>query len=195
MDEIRLIAGLGNPDKEYQGTRHNIGFEVVESLAEKLGVEVKKGKFGAALGQTIFEDKKLILLKPLTYMNNSGQVIATVAGFYKLTAEQILVITDDMALEPGLIRIRAAGSAGGHNGLADIVEKLGTENFSRLRVGIGEKEQMEGRDYVLSRPSKAERELLDKAIAEATEASIFWVRQGADATMTKFNKKNITKEK
>ena len=173
MDDIRLIAGLGNPDKEYQGTRHNIGFEVVESLAEKFGVEVKKGKFGAALGQTIFEDKKLILLKPLTYMNNSGQVIATVAGFYKLTAEQILVITDDMALEPGLIRIRAAGSAGGHNGLADIVEKLGTENFSRLRVGIGEKGQMEGRDYVLSRPSQAERKLLDKAITEATEATVF----------------------
>ena len=195
MDDIRLIAGLGNPDKEYQGTRHNIGFEVVESLAEKFGVEVKKGKFGAALGQTIFEDKKLILLKPLTYMNNSGQVIATVAGFYKLTAEQILVITDDMALEPGLIRIRASGSAGSHNGLADIVEKLGTENFSRLRVGIGEKGQMEGRDYVLSRPSQAERKLLDKAITEATEAAVFWAGQGADAAMTKFNKKNITKEK
>jgi PTH1 family peptidyl-tRNA hydrolase len=195
MDDIRLIAGLGNPDKEYQGTRHNIGFEVVESLAEKLGVEVKKEKFGAALGQTIFEDKKLILLKPLTYMNNSGQVIATVAGFYKLTAEQILVITDDMALEPGLIRIRAAGSAGGHNGLADIVEKLGTENFSRLRVGIGEKGQMEGRDYVLSRPSQAEKELLDKAVAEAVKAVVFWIHHGADATMTKFNKKNITKEK
>ena len=195
MDDIRLIAGLGNPDKEYQGTRHNIGFEVVESLAEKFGVEVKKEKFGAALGQTVFEDKKLILLKPLTYMNNSGQVIATVAGFYKLTAEQILVITDDMALEPGLIRIRASGSAGSHNGLADIVEKLGTENFSRLRVGIGEKGQMEGRDYVLSRPSQDQRELLDKAVAEAAEASVFWVRQGADAAMTKFNKKNITKEK
>lgn len=195
MDDIRLIAGLGNPDKEYQGTRHNIGFEVVESLAEKFGVEVKKEKFGAALGQTIFEDKKLILLKPLTYMNNSGQVIATVAGFYKLTAEQILVITDDMALEPGLIRIRASGSAGSHNGLADIVEKLGTENFSRLRVGIGEKGQMEGRDYVLSRPSQAQRELLDKAVVEAAEAAVFWVSQGADATMTKFNKKNITKEK
>jgi peptidyl-tRNA hydrolase, PTH1 family len=195
MDDIRLIAGLGNPDKEYQGTRHNIGFEVVELLAEKLGVEVKKGKFGAALGQTIFEDKKLILLKPLTYMNNSGQVIATVAGFYKLTAEQILVITDDMALEPGLIRIRAAGSAGGHNGLADIVEKLGTENFSRLRVGIGEKGQIEGRDYVLSRPSQDQRELLDKAVAEAAEASVFWVGHDDDATMTKFNKKNITKEK
>ena len=195
MDDIRLIAGLGNPDKEYQGTRHNIGFEVVESLAEKFGVEVKKEKFGAALGQTIFEDKKLILLKPLTYMNNSGQVIATVAGFYKLTAEQILVITDDMALEPGLIRIRASGSAGSHNGLADIVEKLGTENFSRLRVGIGEKGQMEGRDYVLSRPSRDQRELLDKAVAEAAEASVFWAGHGADATMMKFNKKNITKEK
>jgi peptidyl-tRNA hydrolase, PTH1 family len=194
MDDIRLIAGLGNPDKEYQGTRHNIGFEVIDKLAEKFGVEVTKGKFGAAFGQTIFEDKKLILLKPLTYMNNSGQVIATVAGFYKLTAEQILVITDDMALEPGLIRIRASGSAGSHNGLADIVEKLGTENFSRLRVGIGEKGQMEGRDYVLSRPSQDQRELLDQAVAQAAEASLFWISRGADAAMTKFNKKNTAKE-
>jgi PTH1 family peptidyl-tRNA hydrolase len=99
-----------------------------------------------------------------------------------------------MALEPGLIRIRASGSAGSHNGLADIVEKLGTENFSRLRVGIGEKGQMEGRDYVLSRPSQDQREFLDQAVAQAAEASLFWISRGADAAMTKFNKKNTAKE-
>ena len=195
MDEIKLIAGLGNPDKEYQGTRHNIGFEVVEKLAGKLGVELKKGKFGAAFGQTALEDKKLILLKPLKYMNNSGQVLATVAGFYKILPEQILVITDDLALEPGLIRLRASGSAGGHNGLGDIVEKLGTENFSRLRIGIGSKGRMEQKDYVLSRPNKAERELLDKAVTEAVEAIIFLLSRGIEAAMTKFNKKNTVKEK
>jgi len=195
MDEIRLIAGLGNPDKEYEGTRHNIGFEVVEKLAEKFGIELKKGKFGAAFGQMVLEDKKLILLKPLKYMNNSGQVIATAAGFYRLEPQQILVITDDLALEPGLIRIRASGSAGGHNGLADIVEKIGTENFSRLRVGIGDKGQMQGRDYVLSRPGQAERELLNQAITQAAEAAVFWVSQSVDAAMTKFNKKNVVKDK
>jgi PTH1 family peptidyl-tRNA hydrolase len=195
MDEIKLIAGLGNPDKEYEGTRHNIGFEVVDTLAEKFGAELKKGKFGASFGQAVFEDKKLILLKPLAYMNNSGQVITTVAGFYRLEPQQILVITDDLALEPGLVRIRASGSAGGHNGLADIVAKLGTENFSRLRVGIGDKGQSEGRDYVLSRPSQAQRELLNQAVAEAVEAIIFLLRQGVDAAMTKFNRKNIGQEK
>jgi len=195
MDEIKLIAGLGNPDKEYEGTRHNIGFEVIEKLAEKFGIELQKGKFGAAFGQTVLEDKKLILLKPLKYMNNSGQVIATVAGFYKLEPQQIFVITDDLALEPGLIRIRASGSAGGHNGLADIVEKIGTENFSRLRVGIGDKGQMQGRDYVLSRPGQAERELLNQAVIQAAEATVVWVSNGVDAAMTKFNKKNAVKDK
>jgi PTH1 family peptidyl-tRNA hydrolase len=195
MDEISLIAGLGNPGQEYRGTRHNVGFEVIDKLAEKFGAELKKGKFGAIFGQAVFEDKKLILLKPLKYMNNSGQVIATAAGFYKLEPQRILVIADDLALEPGLIRIRASGSAGGHNGLADIIEKLGTENFSRLRVGIGDKGQADGRDYVLSEPNDAEKELLDRAVAEAVEAVVFLLRQGVDAAMTKFNRKNTSKEK
>lgn len=195
MDEISLIAGLGNPGQEYRRTRHNIGFEVIDRLAKKFGAELKKGKFGAVFGQTVFEDKKLILLKPLKYMNNSGQVIATAAGFYKLEPQQILVVTDDLALEPGLIRIRVSGSAGGHNGLADIIEKLGTENFSRLRVGIGNKGLADGRDYVLSEPNDAEKELLDKAVAEAVEAVVFLLGQGVDAAMTKFNRKNTSKEK
>ncbi len=195
MDDIRLIAGLGNPDREYEGTRHNIGFEVVEKLAEKFGVKLKKGKFGAAFGQTVLEDKKLILIKPLQYMNNSGQVLATVAGFYRLEPGQILVITDDLALEPGLIRIRASGSAGGHNGLTDIIVKMGTEDISRLRIGIGDKGQMEKRDYVLARPSAAERKLLNQAVEEAVQAVICWISQGVEAAMTKFNKKNIAKEK
>jgi PTH1 family peptidyl-tRNA hydrolase len=190
MDEIRLIAGLGNPGKEYEGTRHNIGFEVIDRLADKLGADVRQDKFGAAFGQTALEDKKLILLKPLKYMNNSGQAVATAAGFYKLQPLQILVITDDMALEPGLIRLRASGSAGGHNGLADIIEKLSTVDFARLRVGIGDKGPTIGRDYVLSRPGKTEQELVNQAVAEAVEAAIFWANKGVDAAMTKFNKKN-----
>jgi PTH1 family peptidyl-tRNA hydrolase len=190
MDEIRLIAGLGNPGQEYDGTRHNIGFEVIDKLADKYGVDVSKKNFGGILGQTVLDDKKLILLKPLKYMNNSGQVIATAAGFYKLQPLQILVITDDMALEPGNIRLRASGSAGGHNGLADIIEKLSTVDFARLRVGIGEKGPAVARDYVLNKPSKEQRPLLNDAVEQAMQAAICWVQQGVDAAMTKFNRKN-----
>lgn len=190
MDEIRLIAGLGNPGREYEGTRHNIGFEIIDRLADKLGTDVQQDKFGAAFGQTALENKKLILLKPLKYMNNSGQPIATAAGFYKLQPLQILVITDDMAIQPGLIRLRASGSAGGHNGLADIIEKLGTTDFARLRVGIGNKGATIAREYVLARPDKQEMELINLAAADAVEAAICWCKDGIDAAMTKFNKKN-----
>jgi PTH1 family peptidyl-tRNA hydrolase len=189
MNEIRLIAGLGNPGLEYQGTRHNVGFEVIDLLTKKLKVELNREKFGAAFGQVEFEDKKLILLKPVLFMNNSGQVLATAANFYKLTADGILVITDDMALEPGMIRLRAGGSAGGHNGLADIIEKLGTDEFGRLRIGIGSRNQTAGRDYVLSRPDETERELIDKAVTEASEAVLVWAGEGIETAMNKFNRR------
>lgn len=187
MDE-RLIAGLGNIGLEYQQTRHNVGFEVIDKVAERLKVKLNKEKFSAKFGQAEFEDKKLILLKPLLFMNNSGQVIATAAGFYQIPAENILVITDDMALEPGMIRLRASGSAGGHNGLADIIEKLGTDQFNRLRVGIGSRDVMIGRDYVLSKPDEAERKLIDEAENQAAEAVMVWIKDGIDSAMNKFNK-------
>lgn len=186
---IRLVAGLGNPGSEYRGTRHNVGYEVIDRVAERLKVELNREKFGAAFGQVKLEDKKLILLKPLLLMNNSGQVIAAAMSFYKLTADGILVITDDMALEPGMIRLRAAGSAGGHNGLIDIIEKLGTDEFSRLRIGIGSKGQTIGRDYVLSRPDESERSLIDDAEAEAADAVIVWITEGIRAAMNRFNRK------
>jgi PTH1 family peptidyl-tRNA hydrolase len=189
MYDIKLIVGLGNPGLEYQQTRHNVGFEVVELLTKKLKVKLNKEKFSAAFGQAEFEDKKLILLKPLLFMNNSGQVVAAVANFYKLTAEAILVITDDMALEPGMIRLRAGGSAGGHNGLADIIEKLGTDEFNRLRIGIGSRSQTPGRDYVLSRPSETERNLIDKAVTEAADAVMVWITEGVETAMNRFNRR------
>ena len=189
MDEIRLIAGLGNTGKEYEGTRHNVGFEVIDLLASRLKVELHKEKFGASFGRAEFEGKKLILLKPLLFMNNSGQVVATAVNFYKLDTSEILVITDDMALEPGMIRLRAGGSAGGHNGLIDIIEKLGTEKFSRLRIGIGSRGQATGRDYVLSKPAEAEKKLIDTAVVEAAEAVLLWIKEGIEAAMSKFNRK------
>ena len=137
MVETKMVVGLGNPGKEYIDTRHNTGFRVIDALAETLGIEVRKRKFGARFGSSEFADAKLILLKPWQFMNRSGQAVATALGFYKLGANDLLVVTDDMALEPGRIRIRAKGSAGGHNGLADVIEKLSTESFARCRIGIG----------------------------------------------------------
>ncbi len=187
MAEIKMIAGLGNPGSEYAKTRHNIGFMVIDRLAEMLGADVKKRKFGARFGETSFEGEKLILVKPWNYMNRSGQAVATAGGFYKLNLEDILVVTDDMALEPGRIRIRAKGSAGGHNGLKDIIQKLGSENFARLRVGIGEPEYAEAYDYVLSKMSKEQQQVIADAIERACQVIFCWLREGVDAAMNKFN--------
>jgi len=184
---FKLIVGLGNPGKEYVNTRHNIGFQVLDSLAEALNVDVKKRKFGARFGLADFSDKKLILLKPWQFMNRSGQAVATAAGFYKLGVSDLLVVLDDMALEPGRIRIRSKGSAGGHNGLADIIEKLGTDNFGRLRIGIGQSGRENAVNFVLDRPNEAERVLLNEAIEKAREAVLCWIEHGFDATMNKYN--------
>ena len=181
-----MIAGLGNPGKKYVGTRHNLGFMVIDSLSKALGIEVKKKKFGGLLGEAAVEDEKLILLKPCQFMNLSGQVIATATGFYRLAIDNLLVITDDTALPVGVIRIRAKGSAGGRNGLADIIDKFG-ENVNRLRIGIGGGERMSSVDYVLSRPPEDEMVLLNKAVEKAKDAVICWAGNGVDEAMAKFN--------
>jgi peptidyl-tRNA hydrolase, PTH1 family len=187
VPEIKMVVGLGNPGKEYVDTRHNIGFRVIDSLAEALKIDVRKKRFSAYLGSGEFADKKLILLKPMRFMNCSGQVVATATGFYKLVLSNLLVVTDDMALPPGRIRVRMKGSAGGHNGLADVIEKLGTENISRLRIGIGQSDEEMAYDYVLSKPTKAERPLLDEAITKARDVVLCWVEYGIKATMNEFN--------
>jgi PTH1 family peptidyl-tRNA hydrolase len=184
---MKMVVGLGNPGDEYVNTRHNIGFEVIDSLAEALKVDVKKRKFGARFGLGEFADKKLILLKPWQFMNRSGQAVAAAAGFYKLGLSDLLVVSDDMALSPGRIRIKAKGSAGGHNGLADIIEKLGTESFGRLRIGIGQSGKEDAVDFVLDKPTEAVRLLLNEAIEKSQEAVLCWVQNGIEATMNKFN--------
>lgn len=186
--ELRMIVGLGNPGKQYIGTRHNAGFRVVDLLAESLGANVKKKKkFGALFGEGEYANKKLIMLKPQLFMNCSGQVVATAVGFYRLGVGDLLVITDDMDLDVGRIRIRAAGSGGGHNGLADIIEKLGTTEFARLRIGIGQSEGTDAVEYVLGRASVADRTVLDRASIRAREAVLCWVRHGIEAAMNEFN--------
>jgi PTH1 family peptidyl-tRNA hydrolase len=182
-----MVVGLGNPGKEYVDTRHNAGFKVIDLLADALQASVKKKRFGACIGQAEFGDKKLILIKPMQFMNCSGQVVATSAGFYKISPDSLLVISDDMALEPGVIRIRRKGSSGGHKGLADIIEKLGTDEFGRLRIGIGQSGRETAEDYVLRKPTKKEMPLLDEAIGKARDAVLCWVEHGIEQAMNKFN--------
>jgi len=186
---IKMVVGLGNPGKKYVETRHNAGFKVVDLVAEALKTDVKKRKFGAYLGEVEVGDKKLILLKPRRFMNLSGQVVATAVGFYKLGLSDVLVVADDMALSPGRIRIRAKGSAGGHNGLEDVIEKLGTEIVGRLRIGIGQSGDEAAVDYVLDKPTEAERQMLDEGIEKARDAVLYWVEYGIEAAMNKFNKR------
>jgi PTH1 family peptidyl-tRNA hydrolase len=188
MGDTKIVVGLGNPGDDYVNTRHNMGFKVIDSLAESLETEVKKRKFGARCGSAEFADKKLILLKPWQFMNRSGQSVATAVGFYKLSVKDLLVITDDMDLEPGRIRIRAKGSAGGHNGLADIIEKLGTNEFSRCRIGIGRSREEDAIDHVLNKPAAEEEPLLAEAIEKARKAVLFWIEHGTERTMNEFNR-------
>ena len=190
MSDMKLVAGLGNPGGEYAQTRHNIGFRVVDLLAKTLDIEVRKSKFGARFGLGEFAGKKLIVLKPWEFMNRSGQAVATAAGFYKLDVNDVLVVTDDMDLEPGRIRLRAKGSAGGHNGLADIIAKLGTNAFARCRVGIGRSRELDAVDFVLNSPAEAERPLLEEAIERARDAVLCWIERGIETAMNQYNRLN-----
>jgi PTH1 family peptidyl-tRNA hydrolase len=187
MAEMWIVAGLGNPGLNYKKTRHNVGFDAIDNLAKRLGIEVRQRKFGARFGSVDLEEKKLILLKPWQYMNCSGQAIATALGFYRLPLTHLLVIVDDMALEPGRIRLRASGSAGGHNGLSDIAGKLSTSEFARCRVGVGRLAGQDDVGYVLGRPSLEQRVVLDEAIDRACDAVLCWMDQGIDQAMTQFN--------
>ncbi|MCU0913969.1 MAG: aminoacyl-tRNA hydrolase [Planctomycetes bacterium] len=188
MAEVRLVVGLGNPGPEYAETRHNLGFKVIEALEESLGIEVRQRQFNARIGAGRHADKKVILMKPWTFMNRSGDSVATAVGFYKLDLRDLLVIADDRALEPGTIRVRAQGSAGGHNGLADIIEKLGTNEFARCRVGIGQCPSPLAVDYVLGRPEPEDRPKLNQAILRARDAVLSWIDRGVERTMNDFNR-------
>lgn len=187
MADLKLVVGLGNPGPEYAETRHNLGFKVIESLDAALGIAVKQQKFGARIGEGWYRERKVMLMKPWQFMNRSGQAVATAVGFYKLDLDDVMVITDDKALEPGIIRVRAKGSAGGHNGLADIIARLGSNEFARCRVGIGSCPGAVAVDYVLGRPREEERPLLNEAIVRARDAVLCWIESGIDRTMNEFN--------
>jgi PTH1 family peptidyl-tRNA hydrolase len=188
MAEVRLVVGLGNPGPEYAETRHNLGFKVIEALEDSLGIEVTQRKFSARLGAGRYAGRKVLLMMPQTFMNRSGQAVATAVGFYQLDLGDLMVVVDDMALEVGVLRVRAGGSAGGHNGLADIIEKLGTDRFARCRVGIGARRGAAAVGYVLGRPVSEEKVLLNRAILRARDAVRCWLECGVEKTMNEFNR-------
>jgi PTH1 family peptidyl-tRNA hydrolase len=187
MGEVKMVVGLGNPGKEYDNTRHNVGFEVIDVVSQKLGIKVTQKKFRGLVGQGFFAGKKLILLKPYEYMNRSGQAVATALGFYKLAVEDVLIVSDDMAIDCGRIRIRRQGSAGGQKGLADVLAKLGSNEVSRLRIGIGASKYSDSSAYVLGRIDSEQRPLIDEAIDRARQAVLCWVECGIDKAMNEFN--------
>lgn len=185
-----VIAGLGNPGLKYAGTRHNVGFGVIDALAEKYRISVDMGKHKALIGKGVIEGQKVILVKPLTYMNLSGESIREVVAYYKLLPEELLVIYDDINLDVGRLRIREKGSAGGHNGMKNIIACLGSDEFPRIRIGVGDKpSRMDLVDYVLGRFSDEELPDVRDGIARAAEAAAMVVNGQIPEAMNQFNGK------
>ena len=191
-----IIAGLGNPTLQYEGTRHNAGFDVIDTLAGKYNISVDGRKNRALIGKGIIEGKKVILAKPQTYMNLSGESLGVLVDYYKVDEEsEFLVVYDDISLDVGQLRIRKKGSAGGHNGMKNIISHLGTEVFPRIKVGVGEKpKKYDLADYVLSRFSKEERAIMEEGYQKAVEAVEMILRGEMDEAMNKFNRKVKPKE-
>ena len=191
-----LIAGLGNPGSKYTGTRHNMGFDVIDILVERHKIPQSGTKFNAMYGKGMIGDHKVILMKPLSYMNLSGGPIQQMASFFKIDVPaRLIVIQDDIDLEPGTLRIRKQGSAGGHNGMKDIIQKLGTDTFCRVRIGVGAKpKDWDLADYVLGRFTPEERTRVDETLQMAADAVELIVESGADAAMNKYNRKKPVNE-
>ena len=183
-----LIVGLGNPEEEYSKTRHNMGFNTINKIAKEYNIEVNKNKFKGLSESAIIENQKVILIKPQTYMNLSGDCVKEFADFYKVEKENILVIYDDMDVESGKIKIRKKGSAGGHNGMKSIIQRLGTEEFPRIRVGIGRPEHNGDEiNYVIGAIPEEEMPLLEEGTEKAKEAVIEILKNGIDSAMNKLN--------
>ncbi len=185
-----MIVGLGNPGIQYDGTKHNIGFAAMDAICEKYECECKKMKFNAYIGDTVIGNKRVLLLKPLTYMNNSGQAVGEAARFYKIDPQNILVIYDDISLDPGVIRIRRKGSAGGHNGIKDIIEVLGRDDFPRIKIGVGAKPHPDYdlKDWVLSKFAPEDTEKVQTSLENTVKAVNELLSRGIDSAMNKYSK-------
>lgn len=200
-DSVRLIVGLGNPGGKYARTRHNVGFDVVEALAQRWQISLSshrkfQGEFGEGMA---IAGHKIALLKPTTYMNRSGQSVRAVVDWYKIPAESVLVIYDDMALPLGKLRVRPSGSAGGHNGMKSIIAHLGTQEFPRLRVGIGSVQRAGDRDravvaHVLGKFASDEAPIVNQALDWAIDATETLIKEGTEATMSAFNGRSMVLE-
>ena len=187
--ETWLIVGLGNPGKEYTRTRHNCGFRALDILADKLGCKVDKGKFQGLYGQCNYRGKKLLLLKPQTYMNLSGRSVLQLSAYFNVPPQRIIVMFDDISLEPGRLRVRNDGSAGGHNGIKSIISELGSQDFPRVKIGVGSKPTPEYdlADWVLSSFSAQEEKALASALERAADAALCIIDHGIPETANRFN--------
>ncbi len=191
---MKLVAGLGNPGREYESTRHNVGFRVVDELARRWQIEVSRRSFSGYVGSGAIRGQQVLLLKPVTYMNRSGRSLREAVTFHKLSVPDVLVVTDDLALPLAKLRVRPKGSAGGHNGLASIIAELGSEEFARIRVGI---EWVEGRrmvSHVLSPFSPEEQREMRRAVIRAADAVECWLSEGIDMAMNRFNRADKPRE-
>lgn len=186
---VKLIVGLGNPGKQYAATRHNIGFMVVDYLAEKLGVKVDKIKFKSVIGEGFSGTKKIVLAKPQTYMNLSGEALLDIVQWYKVDPQDLLVIYDDLDLPVGKLRLRMKGSAGGHNGMKSIIYLIQSDDFPRLRIGIGrpQNENIETVNHVLGKFDEEESKIMSEAVAKAAEAVLAVLDKGVEKAMNEVN--------
>lgn len=185
---MKLVVGLGNPGKKYVGTRHNVGFEVIAEFARRYDIGRAKAKFDGELAEVMIKGEKTILLNPLTFMNLSGRCVQPVVDFYKIPLEDVLVICDDFNLSLGRLRIRHSGSAGGQNGLKDIIQRLGTKDVPRLRIGIGAPPpKWEVSNYVLGKFDEADLERAEIAVKRAADATEKWISEGIQSAMNQFN--------
>ncbi len=183
-----LIVGLGNPEEEYSNTRHNMGFDTINKIAKQYNIEVNKNKFKGLCGSGIIENKKVILLKPQTYMNLSGESIKETMDFYKIKKENLIIIYDDIDLEAGIIKIRKKGGPGTHNGMKSVISNIKTQEFARVRVGIGKPERKEQLiEYVIGKIPDKDQKTLDEATTKSKEALIEIIKNGVDIAMNKFN--------
>lgn len=184
-----LIVGLGNPGKEYERSRHNCGFRAIDILADKLGCKIDRAKFQGLYGQTTYNGKKLMLLKPMTYMNLSGRSVLQLSAYFSIPPQKIIVMFDDISLEPGRLRIRADGSAGGHNGIKSIIQELGSQVFPRVKIGVGAKPHPDYdlADWVLSSFSAQEEKALTVSLPNAADAALAIIDSGVPQAANKFN--------
>lgn len=189
--EAWLIVGLGNPGKEYVRTRHNCGFRAIDILAEKLGCKIDKGKFQGLYGQVAYNGKKLYLLKPQTYMNLSGRSVLQLSAYFSIPPQRIIVMFDDISLAVGRLRVRADGSAGGHNGIKSLISELGSQDFPRVKIGVGAKPEPERdlADWVLSSFSTSEEKALSAALNNAGDAALSIIDHGIQETANRYNGK------